>query len=192
MLPPNHPHRDRPLDDLARRLSLGDRAAFEEIFSRLGIPLGRYAGRLAGEITAADVVQDVFLKLWERRAELAVHTSLQAMLYTMVRNRCLNVARDDGRRAHESLNDAIEADRQPSPEEIASAEDLRRHVNRWIGELPPRRAEAFTLSRFEGLAHQDIAEIMGISRRTVDTHILHALKHLRDRLEAFERQTMPL
>ena len=164
-----------------------DAAALTAVYHAYRAPLVGYAHRLTGDVAAAhDVVQDVFVKLWERRDTLTVEASLKALLYTMTRNRALN---DRRRRAHIASGVEPEglAEREgtsPAPDAALQGEDLARHLRRGIEALPPRRAEAFTLSRFHGLSHEEIAGVMGLSVRTVDTHIVHALRDLRARLDA--------
>ena len=75
---------------------------------------------------------------------------------------------------------------QPTPEETIDAESLKERLREWISELPPKRREAFQLSRFEGLSHEEIAEVMNLAPRTVTNHIMLALQQLRDRLQAFQ------
>lgn len=179
------------LSELGRRLRHSDRTAYAEIFRRLHGPLVRYAKRITHDEAAAyDVLQDVFMKLWEDRMTLTVRVSLQALLYTMTRNRAFNSLR---RNKWISTDTAVEDVRDryevaPASEDHLAAEDLRRHLNHWIDELPVRRAEAFVLSRNHGLKHSEIAAIMEVSERTVDTHILLALKDLRGRLDALQRE----
>lgn len=170
------------------------REVFDAIFQRFYAPLARYAHRITGDTaSAADVIQDVFLKLWQERRRLAVKTSLQAMLYTMVRNRALKAIR---RRkwiatditAEEALEDAgYESDYDTT----IDAEAVQRQLFEWIRELPDRRREAFMLSRYHGLRHNEIADIMGLSQRTVDTHILLALRTLRRRLDEWQKEGSP-
>ena len=158
---------------------LTDRGAFSRIFDRFFAPLARYARRFTDDdALACDVVQDVFLKLWEKRSSITVDVSLKAMLYTMVRNRSLNVLR--GRLQTEA---ALE---EAAAEPADSADDLQRLLYRWIDDLPERRREAFVLSRFHDLSHAEIALIMGLSERTVDTHIQLALRTLRERLDRIQ------
>lgn len=150
-------------------------------------PLLRYIFRFTkDEAASLDVLQDVFLKLWEKRATLNVSVSVNAFLYTMARNRALNRIRDASRYAGEPLPAELPGP-DPGPADAAarvSARELDGWFRTWVGELPPRRAEAFTLSRYHHLSHREIAEIMGLSMRTVDTHIVHALCYLRARYEA--------
>ena len=70
------------------------------------------------------------------------------------------------------------------------ASQLKAYLNQWIEELPERRREAFMLSRHHDLSHREISEIMGLSERTVNTHIFLALKHLRKRLDALQNDNV--
>lgn len=166
-----------------------DRESFAMVFRRYYAPLVRYAGRITGDAaSAADVLQDVFLKLWEDRGRLTIEVSLKAMLYTMVRNRALNMNRARKWVARDvTVEEVLEhGGAEPTGERVMTAEDLQQHLHRWIEELPARRREAFTLSRFHGLMHREIAGIMGVSERTVDTHIVLALRELRRRLDELQ------
>ena len=177
------------LSDLSRRLTQSDRAAYGEIFRRFHAPLVRYARRITNdEATAYDVLQDVFMKLWEDRHTLTVKISLQAMLYTMVRNRALNSLRRNKWIATDAAAETVRDYQETAPtgDDLLAADDLRKHIRRWIDALPTRRAEAFILSRDHGLKHHEIAAIMDVSERTVDTHILLALRDLRGRLDALQ------
>lgn len=180
---------DTAAGPLAAHVRLSDPAALTQVYRTHQAPLVRYAHRLTGSIeTAHDVVQDVFVTLWEQRETLTVELSLQALLYTMTRNRALNQNRRRARIAADvEVEDAQHHVGRPdalAPDTLLQARELGRYLRRWIDELPPRRAEAFTLSRFDGLSHAEIATVMGLSARTVDTHIVHALRDLRHRLGA--------
>ncbi len=179
------------MEALGQRLQGSDHEAFTELFRRMHTPLLRYAKRLADDEAAAyDVLQDVFLKLWEIREDFTVQVSLSAMLYTMVRNRALNLRRRtqrfEGDAAVEDLQDQYAA--VASGEVALHAKDLAARIQAWIGALPARRAEAFILSRYHRLRHREIGVIMGISERTVDTHILLALRELRGRLDELQKE----
>ena len=63
---------------------------------------------------------------------------------------------------------------------------LGARIHQWISDLPPRRREAFQLSRYEGLSHEEIAQVMNLTSRTVSNHIMLALVYLRKRLRALE------
>lgn len=171
------------------RMQTGDRQAFAEVFQHFYPALVRYASGITGDAaTAADVVQDCFAKLWAEHERMAVRVSLKALLYTMVRNRALNAQRRQ--RFASEVNGEDAAERHAVPPEAAAtlaAEQLQQQLARWIDALPARRREAFMLSRYHGLSHSEIAGIMGVSARTVDTHMLLALRELRHRLDVWRK-----
>ena len=170
------------------RLQASDQLACTEVFDALHSPLLRYAIQLTGDEDAAyDVVQDAFIKLWTIRSKLDPERSLKALLFTIVRNKSLNHLRQQ--RTRESWIAAMppsESARQPTPEEMIDAESLKERLREWIADLPPKRREAFQLSRFEGLSHEEIADVMNLAPRTVTNHIMLALQQLRDRLRAYQ------
>lgn len=173
------------LDDLFVRLCQSDHSAYEEIFRTMQEPLLRYVYRITkDEGLALDVLQDVFLKLWEKRQEIEIKYSLKALLYAMARNRALNINRQNSRMTFEDAPAGDLSEKARSENRIENemhTAQLNQYFKIWIKELPPRRAEAFVLSRYHALSHREIGEIMGLAKRTVDTHIVHALRHLRAR-----------
>lgn len=178
---------DEQFADWCRRLHGGERAALEALFRTAYPALVRYARGLSaeGDPEAQDVVQDVFIRLWERRRTLDPERSIKALLYTMVRHRTFNQMRNATNR--ETLLQTMDTGKPaPSPDAQADAELLGARLRTWIDELPERRREAFRLSRFDGLSYEEIARVMEVSVRTVENHIRLALKHLRERLRTFE------
>lgn len=174
-----------------RRSRIRDREGFADVFRTFHAPLVRYARGITEDLaTAEDVVQDVFTKLWRDRKEHTVEVSLKALLYTMVRNRALNANRDNRKIASDvNPEDMDERHRsEPATDEVLSAEHLRERIRDWIDDLPPRRKEAFLLSRYHSFTHKEIASIMGVAKRTVDTHILLALRELRKRLDELRNE----
>ena len=174
------------LDNLADRLKASDQGAYATIFRRMQEPLLRYVYRITkDEALALDVLQDVFLKLWEKRQEIEVKVSLKALLYAMARNRALNVNRNRNRMKYDTelINENTTEISESMVEHELQAGQLDAFFKTWIKELPPRRGEAFVLSRFHAMSNKEIGEVMGLSKRTVDTHIVHALRHLRKRYD---------
>ena len=182
---------DETFTTLCRRLKASDRAAFEQVFQALHDGIYRYVRSLTKDgDTARDIVQDVFVKLWEAREQLDPTKSLEAYVYRMARNRVYNHTRNRRTRANkrselQSTSAVREQGPQP-PDAKLNADVLEDNMQTWIEELPERQREAFALSRFEGLSHDEIASVMEISPRTVNNHIVSALKTLRARIRAFE------
>ena len=180
---------EESLEALAQRLRHSDHAAFEAIFRRMNEPLLRYAYRFVHSKTLAlDVLQDIFLKLWEKRESIEIKISLSALLYTMTRYRALNMNREAAKYANEELTPepGVLHSEHIVAESNLAAQQMDAFFKTCIKELPPRQAEAFILSRFHDLTHREIGVIMGLSKRTVDTHIVYALRHLRARYEAHQ------
>lgn len=131
-------------------------------------------------------MQDAFVKVWEKRETLDPSKSILGFMYTVVRNRALNLARDSHYTNSVDADEVIIED-VPSPDEQADFAVLEEKVSEWIESLPKRRREAFKLSRFEGLTHAEIAEVMNLTPRTVNTHLMLALRDLRGKLKAFRK-----
>ena len=168
-----------------RRVVGSDESAFESLFRALHDDLLSHAVRILGDAAAArDVVQDAFVKFWERRREHDPTGSVRALLHRTVRNLALNQIRD-GRRRDELLAENYEPSRSRPPEPDASlaGRELETRIQGWISELPDRQREALTLSRFQGLSHEEIARVMEVTPRTVNNHLVRALRTLRDRID---------
>ena len=180
----------------ARCLQASDRGAFTALFQAMSAKLVRYAQTIThDEASAYDILQDVFLKLWEMRERINPESSLQSLLYTMTRNAAINMNRKSsvlvysGAEGEEKFEMVETVSGKPaSMDATLDAKNLASRIYRWIDELPERRKEAFVLSRHHDLSHKEISSIMGLSERTVNTHIFLALKHLRARLDALQNE----
>ena len=141
---------------------------------------------------AADILQDVYLKLWQVRESIDPDRCLRALMYLMARNYALNHERQRKRHAAEAIDDdhpSVSFDTVNDDELDAAM--LKRHLERWISEMPQRRREAFMLSRFEGLSHEEIASLMDLAPKTVNNHIVLALQHIRRKLDGFREREFP-
>jgi RNA polymerase sigma-70 factor (ECF subfamily) len=188
----NIPH-GRTSDELdlfrawARRIRDGDPSAFEAFFRAVHAPLVRYATRFVPESSAEDLVQDAFVRIWNGRERIDPAQSLKAFAYRTVRNLCLNRIRDV--KTRESLlaeRYEVREVADPEAEDVLVGSDLADRLKEWIGDLPDRQREALELSRFEGMSHEQVADAMGVSPRTVNNHLVKALRTIRDRVRAYE------
>jgi RNA polymerase sigma-70 factor (ECF subfamily) len=180
-----------PFDEWCRRLKASDRSAYAELFEEMYDPLFRYVRSITKTPDAArDVTQDVFIRLWEVRDSLSTDQSLEAYLYRIARNRAYNHERNQRTRTEKEEDVREQTPAQPAPptrpDVQADADQLEDRLWRWIGELTERQREALVLSRFDGLSHEEVGEVMDISPRTVNNHIVRALKHLRGRINDYE------
>ena len=161
----------------------GDRTAFERLFRSWYARLADYAARIAPSRDAAeDVVQEVFIAVWNRRDALPDADKLAAYLHRAVRNRALNQLRSQ--RGTERLS----ADDDGGPAVSASIEteledaDLAAAAQTALNALAPRTREVFLLSREQGLTYNEIAVTLEISVKTVETLMGRALRALRTTL----------
>lgn len=174
------PHTDAVL---LARLKVGDQDAFYEIYDRYSLTLLNHAQKkLRQREEARDIVQGVFAMLWQKRATLGKVRNLSAFLYASVRNAVLNrfAHREVKDRYHRSMAE-FQKVYPHDADHLIREKQLKEAIEQEIRGMPRRMQEVFELSRKEYLSHQEIAERLGISERTVASHITHALKILRDR-----------
>lgn len=163
----------------------GDRAELERLFRAHYASLVRFAaGLVASTHAAEDLVQEVFLTVWRRRAGSPLHAIPRAYLYTAVRHRAYNLLRHD-RVARDVLQEPEHA--VPASAEEDLIRDERETVVRdAIARLPERQRLMFTLNRYEGLSYAEVAVVAGVSIKTVETQMGRALRTLREILSRLE------
>jgi len=141
-----------------------------------------YASSYVNDVDIAkDITQDVFIKLYEKRQILQIHTSLKSYLYTSVRNRCLDhIKLHKIRELHKTqIYNSISENVEEESTEVMQSE-LQAKINVAIASLPDRNREIFRLNRIDGLTNQEIADELNLSKRTVETHISNALKKIKE------------
>lgn len=157
----------------------GNRAAFESIYRVHVADLISFARKNVGSETAEEIVQDVFVSLWMRRAELEVK-SIRAYLFSSVRYVLIrHVKHEKVKRKYEEHYRLFEAAYENTPEPQRHPEILREKINALTTHLPERCREALHLRLSENLSNTEIAQRMHISKRTVETYISAAFNLLR-------------
>lgn len=170
--------------DLLKALKEGDHAAFTEIYDRYWGILYIHAWKmLRDEAAAKDVVQDVFISLWTKAVTLHVTGSLSAYLFMAVRNKVLNLIRNNKARTDYIglFSLYIERSRNSTVEQLHEKE-LLEAIDEVIRSLPDKMRQVFELSRKEYLSHRQIAERLDISEKTVKRQVSNALQILRTRI----------
>lgn len=162
--------------------------AFEALYRKAWEPLYVFAfRRLKSEDDARDVVQDVFIRFWTRRADISLHSTLDAYLFSAVRYEVLD-------RASRQLRDKARAEEAgsllyASITEIVDQmqlDELQAAIDRQVDLLPPRMRQVYRMSREESLSIPEIAARLGLSEYTVRNQLSAALVKLRSGLkEAF-------
>jgi len=173
--------------DLARRIRDGDREAFRIFFDRHHERLyGYICSRGVPDDAAADLVQNAFVYIWTHRADIDPEKSLRAYLFRIGYTRALNHVRDTAAEERGADLDARVNEQGTSPEAETQVRLLRETVNAAIAELPERRRAAFTLCFIDGLSYREAAEVLDVTRKTIENHISHALRDLREALDGYE------
>lgn len=169
-------------EHLLRQMAEGNRDAFTMLYRRYWEKLFITAAKaLREKEEAADVVQDVFLSLWNRRNELNIQGSLAAYLYTSVRYKCINyIEKNITRRDYLVLLAKIAASSSYiNPEINLQVKEMQESINKTVLRMPAKMQEVYKLSRQQHLSHKEIADYMSISVETVKKHIQHALNLIR-------------
>jgi RNA polymerase sigma-70 factor (family 1) len=162
----------------------GDPSMFQVIFNEYYPALTVFARKfLVDNDMAKEVVQDMFVQLYEKRESLIIQTSLKSYLYQSVRNGCLNRIKQD--KIHQKHHEEILKSGQEDIEWTDQMEqtELEKKVYSIISGLPPKCRQVFLLSRQEDLSNREISEKLSISIRTVETQISKALKVLREQVD---------
>ena len=173
----------------------GDLDAFRELHGRHLVDLLDFAFTyLRSREDAEEVVQDLFLWIWERRHEWAPLGGVRAYLFAATRNRAISRLRQ--RRVQTRFAERLGwGDLSRSPVQTATGDalgeltagELERVLARCLEALPPRPQEVFRLIRERNLSYADVAKLLGISPKTVEIHMSHALGALRRAVEEWRQ-----
>lgn len=171
-----------------------DKNLLEQLYYEYSPRLVNYARNvLQDKDMASDLVQDSFVRLWERYKGRDSEF-WPAVLYTMTKNRCLDhlkhlsvehkvISSDITSSSLERLVGEDLSGNFPSAEDDLLADELNKELNRLIDTLPDKCREVFRMSRMDGMKNDEIASALGISVKAVEKHITKALKVLRDELD---------
>ena len=132
---------------------------------------------------AKDIVQQVFLKLWDNRNNYQIHSSVRSYLHRAVVNTSLNYLESNKESKTITINQAVEAISDSEPIDNTHNEHLQYKITEAVKALPAQCQIVFSLSRYSEMSNKEIAEHLGISVKAVEKHITKALKELRENLK---------
>ncbi len=168
-------------DRIIEGLKKGDRAIFEDLYREYYVPLCYYCVRYVERIEdAEELVQDIFVKLWDKHEEIDINSSIGAYLHRAVQNYALNfLNKRKVKDKYMLVQDKADFNTIDDGLFKLEQEELRVVLKKAILELPEKRRRIFELSRYDGLKNSLIAKQLSISVKTVESQMTKALKYLR-------------
>lgn len=167
---------------IEQRISMGDLQSFELLYRRYFVRLCAFSNKFLNDTFAAEeVVQDIFLKLWESRTTLHDDGSAKSFLFQAVHNKCVNVLEHQKVvDRHSEIIRAVYANPlEFDVSESLMAKELNMRIQQIVNDLPPECKKIFLMSRAEGKKQLEIADELHISIKTVETQMNRALKKFR-------------
>lgn len=172
-------------DQLIASLKAGDRQAFNVLYWKYAKEVGKIALKyFKSKDLSEEIVQEVFIRVWENRASLNENASFRNYLYTITKNLVLNKVRKffNERKYLSYLGRQMNLFHNKT-EDVVIYSDLEKFSARLINSLPPQRKRIFKMSREEKMSNQEIANLLGLSKRTVENHIARAIKYMKTYLK---------
>ena len=169
-------------------LKKGDRSAFEYIYHCFGPKLHAFNKKLIhNKEDVEEVVQEVFLKLWERKHFLDPEQNFDGYLFRIARNIVYNKARHQ---VYETVYSKYLVGKEHLTENSTENQLYFNELSHVLEEayttMPPTRKQVFVMSRIEGLSNSDIAEILQTSNSNIENHLYKALYHIRKELTNYK------
>lgn len=175
------------------RLKEGDEHAFKALFQKYYSAMCQFAYQfLKDSDMAEETVQELFVRLWEKRATLNIELSVNHYLFRSVRNQCLNQLQHQKIKQQYASRMLENAEQETDWQPFYLEMDLMERIEKSIDSMPPKRQEIFRLSREQGLKYKEIADKLNISIKTVEAQMGLALKYLRDDLKDFNPSLISL
>jgi RNA polymerase sigma-70 factor (family 1) len=175
-LPDNYPK------ELLQQIAAGDQAAFSLVYSHYYRRLLQFALSIVKtRESAEEIVEDVFVRIWQQRDKITAIQNLRVYLYTATKNSSLNYL---SRQAKASITEPFDhihvglGESSLTPEQILITAEIQQKIRAAVEALPPRCKMIFKLVRKDGLRYKEIAEILNISVNTIDVQMAIAVKRI--------------
>lgn len=169
---------------LIQELRSGNILVFNHVFEMYSSRLFLFAnGYLKSTEDSEELVQEVFTTIWEKRGQLKSGFSFKSYIFTIA----FNIIRKHFRQKalfKKFVNEELFDDETSETSQQIDYNSLKNYILRLAESLPPKRREVFLKSRFEGLSNDEIAEELGLAKKTIENHLNLALNEIRDKMES--------
>lgn len=179
---------------LLQQMQGGSERAYAELYRRYASELyWKLRQMVRGAEEADELLQDLFVKVWERRDQVDLDQSFGAFLYRIAKNMAVDHFRKLAREAklYEGFRTSS-TELDSTTEDTVIANETNRLLQKAIDQLPPQRRQAFVLCKIDGKTHQQAAELMGISHNTVHNHLVKATSTIKEYLQKSNGELAPL
>jgi RNA polymerase sigma-70 factor (ECF subfamily) len=171
--------------ELFIRLSRGDQVAFTKIFDHYEPRIYPFVLKMTrSEISAEEIVQELFIKIWTNRAIFENIENPRSYIYRMATNKTVNYMKAIARnvRLVKKVSGQLVVEKNIT-EELLDLKETEAIINQVVGQLPEQQRKVYILSRKEGLKAEEIAERLNISHKTVKNHLTEALHFIKEKLQ---------
>ena len=169
--------------NLIQKIQSGDKASYKQFFHQYYKPFCAYANQYVDFDDAEETVQDVMMMLWERRTLIDADGEPIAYLIKSIKNRCLKkIARQQ---EMIQIHEVLPAELNYDDPDFYVVDELNRKIELILAQMPSSYREAFEKHRFQHKTYNEIADELGISKKTVDYRIQQALKIMRVQLKEY-------
>lgn len=168
---------------IAAAIAAGDHAAFTLFFDRHHLELARYLQRRGlSEAETADILQQAFMTIWEKRAAIKPDLPLRGYLFRIGLSRAYNRFRDTAKFVWDATDLEQISGNEP---DATTRRELLQALHAAIASLPEKRREVFELCYLQEMSYREVATALDISIKTVENHMSLALKNLREKLKSW-------
>ncbi|MEW6196106.1 MAG: RNA polymerase sigma-70 factor [Bacteroidota bacterium] len=177
-------------EELLKLVKKGEHHALETLYRRYFHMLCSFAHKyVRSNLISEEVVSDVFLYIWLKREEMKIPNNLRAYLFTAVKNRSMNYLQSDNRHFEDiyfvEKNRSLSAD---SADSHILQQELEDEIEKIISQLPPKRQLIFRMNRIDGLKYKEIAQVLSITVRTVQNHMVEAVRFIANHYSRIKSQ----
>jgi RNA polymerase sigma-70 factor (ECF subfamily) len=168
--------------ELARKINAGEKNAYQELFERYAPRIYQFSlSYLKNKSDAEELVQDVFLKIWEKRDMLDESKNIKSFIFKVAVNTIYDFIRH--KNIENAFNDFTRANFETNSDNTWHTviyDEMQENLQKLVAQLPGQQQKIFQLSKEEGLTSEEIAAKLNLSKRTVENHLFRAVSFLKE------------